>query len=119
MGLGSTAKKLQTLAERAEQLYAQLKDVRERLTQIEQDVDETSNTVQGLETELAEHRMLLEALAEKEGIDVDELLADGLITEAEAKGDEATDAQAAAEQQPTDQGSSTGDQGSVGSSSSE
>ncbi|WP_439026137.1 DUF5798 family protein [Haloarchaeobius sp. DT45] len=107
MGLGSAGKMLQTLqtvAERAEQLYAQLKDVRERLTQIEADVDETTNTVDDIETELTEHRLILEALAEKEDIDVQELLADSLITEAEAAGEPAAAAEAAEEIPVEDEG---------------
>ncbi|WP_435360296.1 DUF5798 family protein [Haloarchaeobius sp. DFWS5] len=100
MGLGSTAKKLQTVAERAEQLYAQMKDVRERVIKIEEDVDSTATRVTGVETELEEQRLLLEALAEEQGIDVDNVLADGAIVEAEATGEEATSDDDAAAAEP-------------------
>ncbi|WP_435318114.1 DUF5798 family protein [Haloarchaeobius sp. TZWSO28] len=118
MGLGSAGKMLQTLqtvSERAEQLYAQLKDVRERLTQIENDVDATTKTVGELETELTEHRVILEALAEKEGIDVGELLADELITEAEAPAEKVAEAETSAEDIPVEEESAPQDEGTTSS----
>ncbi|MCT9096442.1 DUF5798 family protein [Haloarchaeobius sp. HME9146] len=120
MGLGSAGKMLQTLqtvSERAEQLYAQLKDVRERLTQIENDVDATTKTVGELETELTEHRVILEALAEKEGIDVGELLADELITEAESPAEAVADADSTAEDIPVEEEGTAPDEGTTSSAS--
>lgn len=95
MGLGSTAKKLQTVADRAEQLYVQVKDVSERLMGVEESTTETVQRVRTLERELAEQRALVEAIAEEQGIDVDAIETDAVIEdvdpEAEAA-DEGSDA---------------------------
>lgn len=85
MGLGSTAKKLQTVADRAEQLYKQLKDVRARVINLEESAEETHERVAGLERDLAEQRALLEALAKAEGIDTDRVLAEAAIVDVDAE----------------------------------
>ncbi|MFT4889505.1 MAG: septal ring factor EnvC (AmiA/AmiB activator) [Halobacteriales archaeon] len=79
MGLGSTAKKVQTIADRAEQLYAQVKDVSERLVGVEESTTETVQRVRTLERELAEQRALVEAIAEEQGVDVDAIETDAVI----------------------------------------
>lgn len=83
MGLGSTAKKLQTVADRAEQLYAQLDNVREQLTDLRAKVEEIHTTVTTLETKHQQNRALLEALADERGIDVEEVLTEAAINDAE------------------------------------
>ncbi len=84
MGLGSTAKKLQTVADKAEQLYAQLQDVRERMTELEASAQETSERVQNIERELDGQRALLMAIAEEQGIDPERVLADAAIEDVDA-----------------------------------
>lgn len=86
MGLGGTARKLQSLAERAEQLYEQLVALRERTIKLEESVDESTARVRQLEVESEKQRVLLRALAEEQGIDVDEILAEAAIEEAEPPG---------------------------------
>lgn len=76
MGLGSTAKKLQKVADMAEDLVGRLNELRERVIRMEETVDETSDEVASLEQELAEHRAILEAMAAGEGVDVDEVVAE-------------------------------------------
>ena len=76
MGLGSTAKKLQTVAETAEKLYAKLNELREQIQDMRDTLETTNERVEQLETENAHQRALIEALAREEGIDVDEVLAD-------------------------------------------
>ncbi|KZN24040.1 hypothetical protein A4G99_06100 [Haladaptatus sp. R4] len=76
MGLGSTAKKLQTVAETAEKLYAKLNELREQIQDMRDTLETTNERVEKLETENAHQRALIEALAREEGIDVDEVLAD-------------------------------------------
>lgn len=71
MGLGSTARKLQELADAAEKLFRQLSDLRERVNGLEEDLQETSDRVIDIETEQREQRALLEAVAEGQGVDVD------------------------------------------------
>lgn len=75
MGLGSTAKKLQKVADMAEDLVGRLNELRDRVIRMEETVDETSNEVASLEHELAEQRAILEAMAEGEGVDVEEVVA--------------------------------------------
>ncbi|WP_221621648.1 DUF5798 family protein [Halocatena pleomorpha] len=75
MGLGGTAKKLQRIANMAEEMYARVNDLREQLNGLSQTVDQTNATVEQLRREHAETRALVERLAEEEGIDVDAVLA--------------------------------------------
>lgn len=86
MGLGDTAKRIQTLADRAEHLIAQLKDVRERVIDLEAGVDETNDRVTELENDSEKQLVLLKAIAREQGIDADEVLAEAAIEEAEGEG---------------------------------
>lgn len=79
MGLGSTAKKIQTLADRAEQLYVKLKEVHERVLSVEGTVEDTQARVKELESELEHQRVVMEALAEERGVDVDAVVAEAAI----------------------------------------
>ena len=94
MGLGSTAKKVQKLAETAEQLYAQLKDLRERVTNLEESVDATTDRVAELENDSEKQLVLLKEIAREHDIDVEQVLAEAAIDEAEAEGDEDAEADA-------------------------
>lgn len=91
MGFGDTAKRIQTLADRAEQLIAQLKDVRERVINLEEATEETNHRVSRLEKDSEKQLVLLKELAREQGIDADEVLAQAAIEEAESD-DEAEDA---------------------------
>lgn len=84
MGLGSTAKKLQQIADMAEDVYARLNQLREQVNETRKTVDETKARVDDMDRELAEQRALVEALAEREGIDVDAVTADVHVVDAEA-----------------------------------
>ncbi|MFC6825583.1 DUF5798 family protein [Halopelagius fulvigenes] len=84
MGLGGTAKKLQKVAEMAEDVYARLNDLRDQIHAMRETVDETKDRVDTLETESAEQRAILEAIAEEQGIDVETVTATAHIKEAEA-----------------------------------
>lgn len=83
MGLGSTAKTLQRVADLAENVYSRLNDVREQLTQLRSTVQTTDERVARLESELAEQRAVIDALAEKQGIDIESVTAEIHIVEAE------------------------------------
>lgn len=76
MGLGGTAKKIQKLADRAEQLYSRLNDVYDQVQKLRESLETTEQRVERLETENAKQQALVEALAREQGIDVDEVLAD-------------------------------------------
>lgn len=83
MGLGSTTKKIQTIADKAEQVYAQVDEVRKQLEDLRGKVDTTHETVETLEVRHEQNRALLEALAEEQGIDVEEVITEAAIDDAE------------------------------------
>ncbi|WP_411963365.1 DUF5798 family protein [Haloferax sp. YSMS24] len=83
MGIGGTAKKLQKVAEMAEDVYKKLNELRAQIVEVRETVDETKQRVDRLEAENAEQRAILEALAEEQGIDIDAAIANAHIAEAE------------------------------------
>ncbi|MFB6117595.1 DUF5798 family protein [Halosegnis sp.] len=83
VGLGTTAKKLQTLADTAERLFERLNDLRSRVEEMHERIDETHDRVAALERENAEQRALLEALAEERDIDIEAVLTEAAIDDAE------------------------------------
>ena len=87
VGLGSTAQKLQTVAEQAEKVYKRLNKLREEVEETQQTVDETQERLITVEDELAEQRAVLDAIAEQHDIDVDAVAAEVHISEAEASDD--------------------------------
>lgn len=86
MGFGSTAKKVQKMADTAEKLYAKLNELREQVNEMRGTVETMSDRVETLEAENAEQRALIEALAEEEGIDVDDVVADVEAPDVEESG---------------------------------
>ncbi|MFC7096529.1 DUF5798 family protein [Halobaculum marinum] len=90
MGLGSTAKKLQTVADMAEKLYAKVNEIREQVESMQDSVETTEARVGALERETARQRAVIEALAEQQGVDVDAVV-DDLDLEAEADETDETD----------------------------
>jgi archaellum component FlaC len=89
MGLGGTARKLQKVTDMAEDVYTRLNDLRDQIVEMRETTQETSDRVDRLERETAEVRALVEALAEKEGIDVERVTAEAHIAEAEREGADA------------------------------
>lgn len=83
MGLGTTAKKLQAVSETAEKLYTKVDELRSQVKQVRTHAEATSQRVERVERELDEQRAILNALAEEQGIDVDERVAEATIREAE------------------------------------
>lgn len=84
MGLGSTTKKIQMLADTAEKMFHRLNDVREQVETTQTTVQDTGDRVQQLETEIVEQRAILEAVATELDIDLDSVSADAHILDAEA-----------------------------------
>jgi septal ring factor EnvC (AmiA/AmiB activator) len=84
MGLGGTAKKLQKVADMGEELYKRINDLRTQVNEMRETVNATHERVDRLESEVAEQRAILEALAEREGIDLEATIAEAHIDEAEA-----------------------------------
>ncbi|MFB6127505.1 MAG: DUF5798 family protein [Halolamina sp.] len=87
MGLGSTAKKVQKLAEVAEQTFKRIDALRDEVDEMRQTVGDTADRVERLESEMAEQRALLNAVAEEQGIDVDAVSASSHIVDAERDGE--------------------------------
>jgi len=83
MGLGSTAKKLQALADTAEKLYQRVAELREEVDATRETVTDTNERVRRLETEFAEQRALLDAVAGELDIDIEEVSADAHIVDPE------------------------------------
>ncbi|THE66016.1 hypothetical protein D8Y22_03575 [Salinadaptatus halalkaliphilus] len=83
MGLGSTAKKIQGLSDRAEAMYKQVQQLQQRIIGLEEEMDDTHDTVKRLDHQIAEQRELLLAIADEQGIDGEQILADAAIDEAE------------------------------------
>lgn len=97
MGLGSTAKKIQAVADRAEQLYKQVQDLQRRIIGLEESVEETSSAVTTLEHDVTEQRALLIEMANEQGLDAEAILADAAIEEAEGSEDTTTEAETGTE----------------------
>jgi uncharacterized coiled-coil DUF342 family protein len=85
MGLGSTTKKIQIIADKAEQVYAQVDELREQLTELRAKVDTTHETVTELKVKHEQNRALLEALAEEQGVDVEQVLTEASIDDVDER----------------------------------
>jgi archaellum component FlaC len=83
MAFGGATKKLQTLADTAEKVYERLNELRAELEETRETVDETRDRVDALEEEVADQRALVEAMARDAGVDVERVLAEAAIKEAE------------------------------------
>jgi chromosome segregation ATPase len=83
MALGGATKKLQKVADMGEELYGRINELREQLLEVHETVKKTDERVAALENKVDGQAAILEALAESEGIDVDELLTEAAIEEAE------------------------------------
>jgi methyl-accepting chemotaxis protein len=88
MGFGSTAKKLQQVADMAEDVYKRLNQLRDQVEETRRTVVETSERVDTLERELAEQRAIVEALAEEQGLDVEAVTAEAHVVDAAASDSE-------------------------------
>ena len=108
VGLGDTKKKIQKMVDSAEKTYAKINELRGQIDDLREKVDRTSEQVDSMDHELDEQRALLEALATEEGIDVEQVLADAAIDEAETTdadeetATEATDAAGGTAAEPED-----------------
>lgn len=89
MALGGTTKKIQKLADTAEKLFEQIKDLQQRMINVEESVDESTQRLDALEVESEKQRVLLEAIAKEHDIDAEQLLAEAAIEEAEPADEDA------------------------------
>ena len=91
MDIAGTKRKIQRLMKVAEESYKKISELLERMERLQTDLETTSQQVDGIEYELAEQRVLLEALAEDEGIDVETLLAEADLPPAPTHDEEQTE----------------------------
>jgi septal ring factor EnvC (AmiA/AmiB activator) len=104
MGLGSTAKKLQKLADVAEKLFTRVNEMRGEIQQLQSSVLNTEADSASVRRELAEQRAIVEAIADQQGIDVEAVVDDADIPETAGSTTAVEDAAAA-----SDDGSDSGD----------
>ncbi len=90
MGFGSATKKISKVADMAEEVYKRLNELREQVQRMRETLQATHDRVERLERAVEAQTAVIEALAEEEGIDVDQVYADAAIDEAE-DGPSATD----------------------------
>jgi uncharacterized protein YlxW (UPF0749 family) len=83
MGFGDTAKKIQTLADKAERTYQKINELRSEVEETQTTVLDTSERVQRLENEMAEQRAVLDAVATEVGVDLESVSTEAHITDAE------------------------------------
>ena len=76
MNITKTKKRIQRLIKVAEESYKKITQLMEQMDRLQTDLETTSEQVDHIEYELAEQRVLLEAVAEQEGVDVETLLAE-------------------------------------------
>lgn len=88
MGLGGTARKIQALADKAEETYERLDKLRSEVDETRTTVTETATRVEGLEVEMAEQRAILEAVAGELDVELETVTAEAHIDEAERLTDE-------------------------------
>ena len=83
MGFGDTAKKIQTLADKAERTYQKINELRAEVEETQTTVLDTSERVQRLENEMAEQRAVLDAVATEVGVNLESVSTEAHITDAE------------------------------------
>ncbi|MEZ3114538.1 DUF5798 family protein [Halobaculum sp. MBLA0147] len=111
MGLGSTAKKLQKVADIAEKLFKRINQMRKEIQQLQGAVDSAETDTAELRRELAETRAIVEALADEEGVDTEAVLADLEYPEPEGRtvADREAEAEAAADAGDAEAAADSGD----------
>jgi TolA-binding protein len=86
MGFGSATKKISKVADMAEEVYKRLNELREQVQEMRETVQSTSDRVERLERTVEGQTVVIEALAEQSGVDVDQVYAEAAIGEAEDPG---------------------------------
>ena len=106
MGLGSTAKKIQTLAEK---MYRRLNALRKEVESTKRTVEDTGGRVQSLEAEIAEQRVILEAIGDELDVDIEAAVDDAdLDIDSESAADDSEKIPVEADESDSDSADSTG-----------
>ena len=74
MDIAGTKQKLQRMMRVAEESYKKITELVERMEKLQNDLETTSEQVDHIEYDLAEQRAILEAIAESQGVDVEDVL---------------------------------------------
>jgi archaellum component FlaC len=88
MALGGATKKLQQIVDMAEETYKRLNELRDQVQEMRQTVIDTNRRVRRLERTVDDQGALVEALARDADVDVEQVLAEAAIEEAEPAGSE-------------------------------
>lgn len=98
MDIGGTAKKIQRATKVAEESYKKMQtmmekmqEMMEQMQRLQRDMETTSKQVDGIEYTLATQHALIEALAEEQGLDVEEVLTEADLPDPPVHGDEEDD----------------------------
>lgn len=83
MGFGSATKKISKVADMAEEVYRRLNELRAQVQAMQETVRDTHDRVERLEVKVDQQTAVIEALAEREGVDVERIRAEAAIEEAE------------------------------------
>ncbi len=83
MPLGGATKKIQKILDTAEELYNRVVELREQVMEVRETVQGTNERVAALENKLDQQGAILEALAAEQDLDVEELVTEVAIEEAE------------------------------------
>lgn len=102
VGLGDTKKKIETMISAAEDLYEKMNQLRSQIDDLRSKVEKTSEQVDAMEHDLDEQRVLIETMAREQGIDVDEVLADAAIEDADPGSAETSGAAGGSAAEPED-----------------
>lgn len=85
MDIAGTKKKIQRATKVAEESYKKMNEMMEKIQRLQEDLETTSHQVDHIEYELAEQRVLLEAIAREQGLDVEQLIDDADLPPAPAE----------------------------------
>jgi archaellum component FlaC len=94
MALGGATKKLQQIVDMAEETYKRLNELREQVQEMRKTVIDTNRRVRELERTVDDQGSLIEALARDADVDMDRVLAEAAIEEAEPAEQPVPDARA-------------------------
>ena len=110
MDIAGTKKKIQRATKVAEESYKKMNEMLERMQGMEEDLQTTSDQVDYMEYELAEQRVLLKAIAEEQGLSVEEVLNDADLPDSPgAERDEESENRTDFSQKATSRPSASGD----------
>lgn len=96
MPLGGATKKIQKILDTAEELYNKVVQLREDVMEMRETVQGTNERVAALENKIDQQAAILEALAAEQDVDVEALVTEVAIEEAESADDDGAGSRTAA-----------------------